>query len=91
MTEYIVKVVDGAEGVFSSIGMGHGSLAPVARGAVGFLGGALLAEAIRPELSYNSDGTRRPWALTTPDAQNPTFVPWWVWGVFGGMFCSTFI
>jgi hypothetical protein len=91
MTEFVVRVVDGAEGVFSSIGMGNGTLAPVARGATGFLAGSLIAEAVRPEVSYNSDGTRRPWVLSTPDAQNPTYVPWWVWGVLGGMFCSTFI
>lgn len=91
MTEVLVTATDKLEGFFDSLGLMRGTFAPVGRAAIGFAGGTIVAEAIRPEVSYNPDGTRRPWAITHPDAENPTYLPWWVWGSLTGLFASTVI
>lgn len=91
MTDALITATDKVEGVFDAMGLMQGTFAPVGRGAVGFAFGTWAAEAIRPEVSYNPNGTRRPWVLTTPDAENPTYIPWWTWGALTGLFCSTLI
>jgi len=72
------------EGVFDNMGMGNGAAAPAYRAGFGFVVGAGLMHAIRPDVSFNEDGSRRPWIYWPGEGNNPdaTSFPWWMPAAF---------
>jgi hypothetical protein len=70
-------VLEPIESVLDTVGLMEGSLAPLKRTLVGAGIGAVIAFGIQPRLCFNSDGSLRPWSLTS-DAANATPIPWWM-------------
>lgn len=63
---------------------------PAGRAVVGMALGGALAFGLKPGVSFNSDGSTRPWILTDSKAPNATLLPYWAWvavpGVLFGLF-----
>lgn len=64
---------------------------PVKRGVVGASIGYLITEAARPSISYNEDGSKRPWAVMDPEAKNATMFPWFLWPAVSGASLAVFL
>jgi hypothetical protein len=89
--EFLVNLTTKFENFFSSLGAGSGVLAPLLRSGIGFVIGTTIVFAVRPSLSFNSDGTVRDWALSNRHSPNSTYFPWWFWGFLLAFFFGTFI
>lgn len=87
------------EGVFDSLGMMSGTLAPVKRAALGAGVGFVLVKAVQPSSMYYEDGTPRPWAFSQVGAnydgsgtgQHSALVPWWAVPAAGAAIGGLFI
>jgi hypothetical protein len=82
----MTEVLDKIEGAFTGLGLAQ---SPLMRGAFGFVVGSVVAEALRPQISYRGD-ERRPWAVVSND-KDATLFPWWTYGVGTGMLFGMFI
>jgi len=91
MAETIVKLTDNLEQTFDGLGLGSGPLAPVARAGVGFVLGTAIYGFFRPSVSYMPNGEYRPWAITSPNAPNPTLFPWWGPGAITAVLFGAFV
>lgn len=74
-------IMDPIESVMDSMGLMQGDLAPAKRTIVGASIGAAAVFTIKPSISFNSDGSIRPWSMMSEEA-NATSVPWWVFTAF---------
>jgi len=92
MAETLVKLTDNLETTFTGLGLGDGPFAPVARFGAGFIMGTVIYGFFSPRLSYNADGTKRPWAILDNNPQSGgTYFPWWAPGVGLGTLFGAFI
>lgn len=85
-TGTVDKLWDGIEKIYDSIGLMSGDSAPAKRFLFGNLVGSGIVMMIKPSFAYTKNGTARPWALTNPQAQTKTALPWWMPGVAFGFF-----
>jgi len=74
------SIVGGAERFFDGLGLMTGEYAIPKRMVVGGLLGAFVVTYFKPELMFEN-GQPRPWNMVsdakTPNAPNPTSLPWW--------------
>lgn len=82
----VEKVFGVVEGAYDSIGLMRGPSAPAKRFLFGTLVGSGIVYALKPEFAFNRDGTPRAWALSNPQAQNKTAIPWFLPGLAFGFF-----
>jgi hypothetical protein len=71
-------VLSPIEGVLASI---PGCNTPLGRIAVFGGAGAAFAYGVKPSMSFNPDGTPKPWILFDALNPNATLMPHWMWGV----------
>lgn len=64
---------------------------PVKRGVVGGSLGYILVTAARPGFSYNEDGSARPWAILSPEAEDATAIPWFFFPAVGAAGMALFV
>lgn len=70
--------MDTIENAFDKVGLMQGTYAPLLRATTGAVMGSVVVFGFKPELMWNSDGTLRPWVITSPNDPNPTMFPWWM-------------
>ena len=64
---------------------------PAGRAAVfGSLGGGI-AYFLRPSVSFNADGSPKPWIMFEANNANATLFPYWAWVVVPGVIFSVFV
>jgi hypothetical protein len=80
------KAWRGVEGGYDSVGLMSGENAPAKRFVFGNILGSGIMYVMKPGISFGSDGTPRPWALTAPNAPNKTAMPFWMPGLAFGFF-----
>lgn len=56
----------------------------------GLVATSTILYATKPSSLFYTDGTPKPWALTSSD-EGATYVPWWAYGVGVGVILGTFI
>jgi len=73
------------------VNMVPGTSTPLGRVAVFGLAGTTFAYAVRPEMSFNKDGSARPWIVF--DSKNPeaTLFPYWAYGLVPAVLFGIFI
>jgi len=68
-------VLDAFENFFYHV---PGGKTAIGRAAWAFAAGYVTMEAIKPTVSYNADGSKRPFIWFNPDSSaHPTYIPWW--------------
>ena len=63
---------------------------PIKRFFAGTIATGGLLYAAKPSSLYYSDGTSKPWKLTSSE-ETAVFIPWWLYSLFVGFVISTFI
>lgn len=64
---------------------------PAGRAAAGMVLGGAIAFGLKPSVSFNPDGSTRPWVLTDSRAPNPTLLPYWAWVLVPGVVFGLFL
>lgn len=73
-------VITQIEGVFDSMGLMTGTMAPVWRASLGFALGTGLVYAVRPGFMFHENGSPRPWKYVSNQPGVSTSIPWWLPG-----------
>jgi len=64
---------------------------PIGRACAGMAVGGAIAFGLKPSVSFNADGSTRPWVLTDSKAPNPTLLPYWAWVLVPGVIFGLFL
>ena len=82
----IEKTFGGVERGFDSIGLMRGGSAPAKRFLFGTLVGSGAVYALKPDWAFRKDGSPRPWAISNPQSEDKTALPWFLPGLAFGFF-----
>ena len=64
---------------------------PAGRAALFGGGGVAFAYFVRPSISFNVDGTPKPWILFDANNANATLFPYWAWAAVPAVLFSIFV
>lgn len=84
-------IITPIENVFDSLGMMDGSMSPVYRALFGFTVGTGAMYAIRPSISFDQNGSPRPWSYVRNQPGVSTALPWWLPGAVLAILSGVFV
>ena len=68
-----------------------GGATPMGRVMVFSTAGTAFAYLVRPSMSFNEDGSAKPWIVTDANNPNATLFPYWAYTVLPGLLFGVFV
>ena len=73
------------------VAMVPGASTPLGRVAVFGAAGTAVAYFLRPEMSFNPDGSAKPWIILDPNNANATLFPYWAYTLVPAVLFGIFL